>query len=178
MGPCFLRSPATPDKTNDPGHLRYQLIRHAVSAEIVRRLRCTESASHRRVGHAGGLGGARRVRTGAAAAEAGDVLRDERWAGQRWQSRRPRRRGSPRGQMLAAVTVGAGDRTWRAYLSTQATGGQPAVNAKVTASGRRALAQRQRAAHRPERGRLARIQQQREQADGAVGDGRGYRRCA
>ena len=32
-------------------------------------------------------------------------------------------------QMLAAA-VGAGDRTWRAYLSTQATGGQPAVNAK------------------------------------------------
>ena len=32
-------------------------------------------------------------------------------------------------QTLAAA-VGAGDRTWRAYLSTQATGGQPAVNAR------------------------------------------------
>jgi len=29
-----------------------------------------------------------------------------------------------------AEAVGAGDRTWRAYLSTQATGNQPAVNAK------------------------------------------------
>ena len=32
-------------------------------------------------------------------------------------------------QSLAAA-VGAGDRTWRAYLSTQATGGQGAVNAR------------------------------------------------
>src|SRR5258708_5412836 len=32
-------------------------------------------------------------------------------------------------QMLAAA-VGAGDRTWHAYLSTQATGAQPAVNAR------------------------------------------------
>lgn len=32
-------------------------------------------------------------------------------------------------QMLAAA-VGAGNRTWRAYLSTQATGNQPAVNAR------------------------------------------------
>ena len=32
-------------------------------------------------------------------------------------------------QALAAA-VGAGDRTWRAYLSTQASGGQPAVNAR------------------------------------------------
>ena len=32
-------------------------------------------------------------------------------------------------QMLAAA-VGAGDRTWRAYLSTQATATQPAVNAR------------------------------------------------
>ncbi|MEX1257724.1 MAG: lectin [Gemmatimonadota bacterium] len=32
-------------------------------------------------------------------------------------------------QALAAP-VGAGARTWRAYLSTQATGGQPAVNAR------------------------------------------------
>src|ERR1051326_1541617 len=32
-------------------------------------------------------------------------------------------------QMLAAA-VGAGDRTWHAYLSTQATAGQPAVNAR------------------------------------------------
>jgi len=29
-----------------------------------------------------------------------------------------------------AEAVGAGDRTWRAYLSTQASGGQPAVNAR------------------------------------------------
>jgi len=29
-----------------------------------------------------------------------------------------------------AEAVGAGDRTWRAYLSTQATGGRPAVNAR------------------------------------------------
>ena len=29
-----------------------------------------------------------------------------------------------------AEAVGAGDRTWRAYLSTQAPGGQPAVNAR------------------------------------------------
>ena len=29
-----------------------------------------------------------------------------------------------------AQAVGAGDRTWRAYLSTQASGGQPAVNAR------------------------------------------------
>ncbi len=29
-----------------------------------------------------------------------------------------------------AQAVGAGDRTWRAYLSTQATDGQPAVNAR------------------------------------------------
>jgi hypothetical protein len=29
-----------------------------------------------------------------------------------------------------AKAVGAGDRVWRAYLSTQATGGQPAVNAR------------------------------------------------
>ena len=29
-----------------------------------------------------------------------------------------------------AETVGAGDRTWRAYLSTQARPGQPAVNAR------------------------------------------------
>ena len=29
-----------------------------------------------------------------------------------------------------AEAVGAGDRTWRAYLSTQATGDQPAVNAR------------------------------------------------
>ena len=29
-----------------------------------------------------------------------------------------------------AEAVGAGDRTWRAYLSTQATGNQPAVNAR------------------------------------------------
>ncbi len=29
-----------------------------------------------------------------------------------------------------ATAVGAGQRTWRAYLSTQATGGQPAVNAR------------------------------------------------
>jgi len=32
-------------------------------------------------------------------------------------------------QMLAA-SAGAGDRTWRAYLSTQAKNGQPAVNAR------------------------------------------------
>lgn len=32
-------------------------------------------------------------------------------------------------QKLAA-SVGAGNRTWRAYLSTQASGGQPAVNAR------------------------------------------------
>lgn len=32
-------------------------------------------------------------------------------------------------QKLAAA-VGAGNRTWRAYLSTQAAGGQPAVNAR------------------------------------------------
>jgi hypothetical protein len=32
-------------------------------------------------------------------------------------------------QALAAE-VGAGDRTWRAYLSTQAAGGEPAVNAR------------------------------------------------
>jgi hypothetical protein len=32
-------------------------------------------------------------------------------------------------QMLASA-VGAGDRTWRAYLSTQARNGQPAVNAR------------------------------------------------
>jgi hypothetical protein len=32
-------------------------------------------------------------------------------------------------QRLAAA-AGAGDRTWRAYLSTQASGGQPAVNAR------------------------------------------------
>ena len=29
-----------------------------------------------------------------------------------------------------AETVGAGDRTWRAYLSTQARPGQPAINAR------------------------------------------------
>jgi hypothetical protein len=29
-----------------------------------------------------------------------------------------------------ADAVGSGDRTWRAYLSTQATGGEPAVNAR------------------------------------------------
>ena len=29
-----------------------------------------------------------------------------------------------------AQSAGAGDRTWRAYLSTQAAGGQPAVNAR------------------------------------------------
>ncbi len=29
-----------------------------------------------------------------------------------------------------AAAVGAGDRTWRAYLSTQASGGQPAANAR------------------------------------------------
>jgi hypothetical protein len=32
-------------------------------------------------------------------------------------------------QMLAAA-AGAGDRTWHAYLSTQAKGGQPAINAR------------------------------------------------
>src|SRR5579883_2212606 len=32
-------------------------------------------------------------------------------------------------QMLATA-VGAGDRTWHAYLSTQATGDQPAINAR------------------------------------------------
>ena len=32
-------------------------------------------------------------------------------------------------QQLAAA-AGAGDRTWRAYLSTSASGGQPAVNAR------------------------------------------------
>ena len=32
-------------------------------------------------------------------------------------------------QMLATA-VGAGDRTWHAYLSTQATGNQPAINAR------------------------------------------------
>src|SRR5688572_14654347 len=33
-------------------------------------------------------------------------------------------------QLAAAVSPAAGQRTWRAYLSTTAAGGQPAVNAR------------------------------------------------
>src|SRR3954468_4525838 len=33
-------------------------------------------------------------------------------------------------QTLAQAAGGAGGKTWRAYLSTQAAGGQPAVNAR------------------------------------------------
>jgi hypothetical protein len=38
--------------------------------------------------------------------------------------------GADRYCQSLAATVGAGDRTWRAYLSTTAAGGQPAVNAR------------------------------------------------
>ncbi|HEY0835533.1 MAG TPA: hypothetical protein VGE72_16645 [Azospirillum sp.] len=38
--------------------------------------------------------------------------------------------GADRHCQRLAQAVGAGNRTWRAYLSTQATGGQPAVNAR------------------------------------------------
>ena len=52
----------------------------------------------------------------AAHAEGHDVFRDKRRVREGRQPRRPRRRGS--------TLSGAGDRTWRAYLSTQA----PALN--------------------------------------------------
>lgn len=38
--------------------------------------------------------------------------------------------GADRHCQTLAAAVGAGDRTWRAYLSTQATDGKPAVNAR------------------------------------------------
>ena len=38
--------------------------------------------------------------------------------------------GADRHCQQLAQSAGAGDRTWRAYLSTQAAGGQPAVNAR------------------------------------------------
>ncbi|MBP2310994.1 hypothetical protein [Azospirillum soli] len=38
--------------------------------------------------------------------------------------------GADRHCQQLAQAAGAGNRTWRAYLSTQATGGQPAVNAR------------------------------------------------
>jgi hypothetical protein len=38
--------------------------------------------------------------------------------------------GADRHCQQLAQAVGAGDRTWRAYLSTQAAGGEPAVNAR------------------------------------------------
>jgi hypothetical protein len=38
--------------------------------------------------------------------------------------------GADRHCQQLAQSAGAGDRTWRAYLSTQAAGGQPAINAR------------------------------------------------
>jgi hypothetical protein len=38
--------------------------------------------------------------------------------------------GADRHCQQLAEAVGAGDRTWRAYLSTQAAGGEPAINAR------------------------------------------------
>jgi len=38
--------------------------------------------------------------------------------------------GADRHCQMLAGTVGAGHKTWRAYLSTQARGGQPAINAR------------------------------------------------
>src|SRR5215471_7319649 len=38
--------------------------------------------------------------------------------------------GADRHCQALAQSVGAGNHTWRAYLSTQASGGQPAVNAR------------------------------------------------
>ena len=73
-----------------------------------------------------------------------------------------------------ASAAGAGNRTWRAYLSTQAAAGAPAVNARDRI-GNGPVAQRQGRGHRPERRRAAR-RQQHQQADGAHRDGRGRQR--
>src|SRR3954468_2403162 len=40
------------------------------------------------------------------------------------------REGAARHCQQLAQSAGAGDQTWRAYLSTQAAGGQPAINAR------------------------------------------------
>ena len=80
--------------------------------------------------------------------------------------------GADRHCQALAEAAGAGDRTWRAYLSTQAAGGEPAVNARdrigagpwqnakgvVIAQRRRRAARRQQPhqgdrAHREGRGR-------------------------
>lgn len=65
---------------------------------------------------------------GAGAVRRHDVLRHVQRTGQGRRSRRPGG-GDAQCQKLAQAG-GAGSKTWRAYLSTQASDGKPAVNAK------------------------------------------------
>ena len=58
-----------------------------------------------------------------------DLLRHQRRLGERRRPRRPRRRRRATASS-SRTAAGAGSHTWRAYLSTQAAGGQPAVNAR------------------------------------------------
>ena len=64
----------------------------------------------------------------AAAIPQHDLLRHQRRRAVRRQLRRPR--GADRHCQTLAAKAGAGGKTWRAYLSTQAVGGATAVNAR------------------------------------------------
>ena len=57
-----------------------------------------------------------------------ELFRHERGSGQRRQPRRPA--GADRQCQALAQAAGAGSKTWHAYLSASAAGGQPAVNAR------------------------------------------------
>ena len=74
-----------------------------------------------------------------------------------------------------AQGVGAGSRTWRAYLSTSAAGGSAAVNAKRSHR-LRSLAECEGRSDRQGCRRPAWAQQQPHQADGTHREGRGHQR--